>query len=166
LRQDEIGSPLLSTTKGSTLASGRVAEWKGTLKQIESRPLLGYGFGTETLVFVDRYYYFQGGTAENSFLGLMLELGGVGLLVLLSTFARLAWHGIRACRAVGGGERALLIGSLGVLASALALMFVQSYIYSVGNVGSLTVWFALFLLGVTAFAPATSGQAAGADADG
>ena len=60
---DDIGRPLPGggqpTVRRSFLgSSGRIEAWKGALRQAEQRPLLGYGFGTESRVFVDRYYTF------------------------------------------------------------------------------------------------------------
>lgn len=144
--ETEIGNPLLSRTASSVAGSGRVSEWKGVLKQVEERPLLGYGFGTEERVFVDRWYYFQGGTAENSYLGLLLQLGVLGELMVCGIGLALFVMAVRALRArtIARGE----IGAeAGVLVAAACLMLIQSYIYSVGNVASGTVWVALFLLG-------------------
>jgi hypothetical protein len=143
----EIGHPLLSRTATSLAGSGRVAEWKGVLKQVRQRPLLGYGFGTEERVFVDRWYYFQGGTAENSYLGLLLQLGAIGAISLLGLGVVLVVTGVRAMRSLPVTQRGEIAAELGVLVAAAALMFIQSYIYSVGNVASGTVWLALFLLG-------------------
>ena len=86
--QDEIGHPALSKAATTTVASGRIAAWEGALEQIGDRPILGYGFGTEQKVFIDRWYYFQGGSAENSYLGLLMQLGAVGLALVLAMGAR------------------------------------------------------------------------------
>lgn len=148
--QDEIGNPILSRKAVSLAGSGRLAEWKGVLKQAEQRPLVGYGFGTEERVFVDRWYYFQGGTAENSYLGLMLQLGALGTLLFCSLGAVLVVAAIRRLRRVPLNERGELAAELGVLVAAAALMTIQSYIYSVGNVASATAWIAVFMLGTIA----------------
>ena len=47
--------------------------------QAAERPIAGYGFGTEDTVFVDRFYSFDGGFVENTYLGLFLQLGAAGL---------------------------------------------------------------------------------------
>lgn len=152
--ETEIGNPLLSRTAASVAGSGRVSEWKGVLKQVRERPLLGYGFGTEERVFVDRWYYFQGGTAENSYLGLLLQLGVLGELMVCGIGLALLAMAVRALRArtVARGE----IGAeAGVLVAAACLMVIQSYIYSVGNIASGTVWVALFLLGANVLGGST-----------
>jgi O-antigen ligase len=145
-RADEIGHPLLSRQGTSTVGSGRVAAWIGTLKDsVLERPLLGYGFGTEERVFVDRWYDFQGGTPENSIIGLLLQVGVFGLLLVLALAAVVVVAAVRAVR--GPESHASSAGrvGLGVLVAALVLTFFQAYVYSVGNVATLTVWVVLFL---------------------
>ena len=145
-RKDEIGAPVFGYSP-TTAGSGRVAEWEGVLDLIRERPFLGFGFGTEPLVFVDRWYYFDGGTAENSFLGMLLQLGVVGLLLFAVIAISLVRRSLRAIGRVHGDERGVVAVGLGVLVAAAALMLIQSYVYSVGNVGSVTVWVTLFVLG-------------------
>jgi O-antigen ligase/polysaccharide polymerase Wzy-like membrane protein len=151
--EDEIGSPALSKQATTTLASGRLAAWKGALDLVGDRPILGYGFGTEQKVFVDRWYYFQGGTAENSYLGLLLQLGTVGLAFILALGCALVAGGLRAVRLMRGDERLLVLMELGVLVGAAAIMLIQSYLYSVGNVATATVWISLFALATVALEP-------------
>jgi O-antigen ligase len=151
--QDEIGHPALSKTATTTAASGRVAAWQGALVQIGDRPILGYGFGTEQKVFIDRWYYFQGGTAENSYLGLLMQLGAVGLALVLAMGLALLVGGFTALRVADGDERITVVASLGVIVSAAAIMLFQSYLYSIGNIASTTVWIAMFVLSPIALAP-------------
>ena len=151
--QDEIGHPALSKEATTTLASGRLAAWKGALDLIADRPLLGYGFGTEQKVFVDRWYFFQGGTPENSYLGLLLQLGIVGLVSIAAIGCALAVGGVRAVRSLSGDERTLVVIELGVLVAAAGIMLIQSYLYSVGNIATATIWIALFVLGPVALQP-------------
>ena len=150
---DEIGNPLLSRENTSTAGSGRISAWAGALRTAEQRPALGYGFGTEQKVFIDRWYYFNGGSAENSFLGILLQLGLVGL-ALISAFGLLLLY--RSIRLIGSarevGESATAAG-LGVLVAAVGVMVIQSYLYSVGNVATATVWISIFLLGAVVFEP-------------
>jgi hypothetical protein len=145
-RADEIGHPLLSRQGTSTVGSGRVAAWIGTLRDsVLERPLLGYGFGTEERVFVDRWYDFQGGTPENSTIGLLLQVGLIGLLLVVALAAVVAVGALRALRSGSSHESSAARVGLGVLVAALALTFFQAYVYSVGNVATLTVWIVLFL---------------------
>jgi O-antigen ligase len=147
-RDQEIGDPRLSTHGVTLVGSGRVAAWLGALKLIEDRPLLGYGFGTEEIVFVDRWYYFDGARPENSLLGILLQVGVIGLLPLLTFLVMLVGAGMRALRSADAAVRSFAVAPLGVLVAALVLVFFQSYVYSVGDVATVTVWVALFALGV------------------
>ncbi|MFL6069436.1 MAG: hypothetical protein ACJ74N_17060 [Gaiellaceae bacterium] len=151
--QDEIGHPALTKTATTTAGSGRVAAWEGSLEQIADRPILGYGFGTEENVFVDRWYYFQGGTNENSYLGLLMQVGAVGLAFVLAMACLLIVGGLRALPLLHDDDRLLVITSLGVIVAAATIMLIQSYLYSVGNVASATVWITIFVLSPVALAP-------------
>src|SRR6185437_13011608 len=122
--------------------SGRLDAWRGALHEAARRPVAGHGFGTEQDVFVDRYYRFVGGLPEDSYLGLALQLGVVGLLALLALVAALVAPGLRALR---GPRPDLAAAGLGVLAAGLAIAVVQSYLYSVGNIATSTLWIAAFL---------------------
>jgi hypothetical protein len=145
----DVGGPLPGggqppLTRGFFGGSGRVDAWVGTIHQILQRPLLGFGFGTEEKVFVDRYYYFVGGTPEDSYLGISLQLGLVGLVGLLALFGAVAFAFRRAPR------RDVVAGCAGAVAAGLALAVVQSYVYSAGNIGSATLWICAFLIPVAA----------------
>jgi O-Antigen ligase len=120
--------------------SGRGEAWRGTVGLIADRPLLGYGFGTEERVFIDRYTNFVGGTPEDSYLGISIELGTVGLVAMLTVMATLVVGAFR-------DRQPQSAASLGVIAAALTLAVVQSYIYSVGDIGTVTVWVCAFLGG-------------------
>jgi O-antigen ligase len=117
--------------------------WTGALHEVWRRPIAGHGFGTEAAVFVDRYYRFVGGLTENSYIGLALQLGAVGLLALLAlviALARSGWTALRTTR------REVAAASFGVLAAGLVAGVVQSYFYSVGNIAAAALWIPAFLL--------------------
>src|SRR5205085_579951 len=122
---------------------GRLDAWRAGLHQGDGRPLLGYGFGTEDHVFVDRLYDFEGGTAENSFVGLFMQLGGAGLALFLLLVASLLLAGWRAVRRAA--DRGLAAACFAVLVLGLALAVVQSYVYSVGNTATMSIWICSFL---------------------
>jgi hypothetical protein len=124
--------------------TGRGEAWRGALDLADERPGAGYGFGTEDRVFVDRYANFAGGLPENSFIGTYLQLGALGLVALVGLVAAL---GVGAARY---GLRRHGAPALGVIVAALVLAMVQSYIYSVGNIGTLTVWVCAALGGAVA----------------
>jgi O-antigen ligase len=144
----DVGQPLPGggqppVRRGLFATSGRLDAWGGALHEAARRPVAGHGFGTEQDVFVDRYYRFVGGLPEDSYLGLALQLGIVGLLALLALAGTLVAPGLRALR---GPRPDLAAAGLGVLAAGLAIAVVQSYLYSVGNIAASTLWIAAFLL--------------------
>ena len=118
--------------------SGRGEAWRGAIDLGNQRPALGYGFGTEDHVFINRYANFVGGLPEDSYIGMYLQLGAVGLALFLALAGALAVSGIRRISPEA-------VVSLAVLAAALVLAIVQSYIYSVGDIGTVTVWVCAFL---------------------
>ena len=148
-RSDEDGHPTVTAAQVTPVASGRLAAWRGALSLVEQRPLLGYGFGTESRVFVDHFYSFQGDRPENSALGLLLQLGAVGLVLLLLIAGDFLWRGARAARrAAEPGVRATAAAGVGVVVAAMIVAMIQSYIYAAGNIAVLTVWLAVFVVGI------------------
>jgi O-antigen ligase/polysaccharide polymerase Wzy-like membrane protein len=144
----DVGGPLPGggqppLTRGFLGGSGRSAAWKGTVHQILQRPVLGFGFGTEAKVFVDRYYYFVGGSPEDSYLGIALQLGVVGLIALVALVASTL---VGARRALAGPNRVLAATCAGAVAAGLTMALVQSYVYSAGDIGTATLWICAFLL--------------------
>jgi len=146
LPPDDVGQPPCGETGVATgsaaLSSGRTDVWRGALGQVAERPLVGYGFGTENQVFIDRYTFFQGDYVENSYLGMLLQLGVVGLGLLLTTVAA-ALLGVRDLRQLAPAERAAAAGLVGVAVAGVVMANYQSYLTSVGSIGALTVWAAL-----------------------
>ena len=132
-------------------ASGRGQAWAGAIGQAAQRPLLGFGFGTEAKVFVDRYYYFIGGVPENAYIGITLQLGIVGLLALGTLVAVLVTAGRTA---LAGPYRLLAGACLGAVLAGLGVAVVQSYLYSAGNIAAATFWISAFLLPALAAAVA------------
>jgi O-antigen ligase len=121
-------------------SSGRSVAWRGALDTAQQRPALGFGFGTEAKVFVDRYALFEGGVPENSYIGLDLQLGAIGVLA----FALLA-VAILVASARGLRRAPPASACAAVFVAGLVAAVGQSYIYSVGNVGTATLWICGFL---------------------
>ena len=143
--------------------SGRGQAWLGTIRQAEQRPLLGYGFGTEQKVFVDRYYSFEGGVPENSYVGMFLQLGAVGEAVFLVLLGSLVLAAGRALVPVDPDGRALAATCGAVLFVGLALALFQSYLYAAGNNATLSVWVCAFLLTALTLLLMAIGRAFGLD---
>jgi O-Antigen ligase len=131
-------------------AGGRRPAWEGALRQVSDRPIAGYGFGLEERVFVDRYYPFISDRPESSYIGLLLQLGAAGLLVLLVVFALVARDGVRALRAAAPTERIVTATCLSVVATGAVLALAQSYITSVGSPPTVPLWICALLLVVPA----------------
>jgi O-antigen ligase len=131
------------------------------MKLVEQRPILGYGFGTEGRVFVDRWYYFASGLPENSSIGILLQLGVVGFALLLGLLGQLLWGCVRALRPGNREMSSLAVLGIGVLAGAVCVTFIQSYIYSVGNLASVTVWVSAFVIGTALLGRGSQGKSIG-----
>ena len=132
--------------KRTFLAStGRGQAWEGAIDQGQQRPVAGYGFGTEDHVFVDRYYSFFGGSPENSYVGMFLQLGLVGLALLLALAAALVRESIKALRWLDRRDGRITAACTAVLVTGLALGVVQSSLYAVGNTATVATWTCAFL---------------------
>lgn len=136
-------APSLRTIFG---ASGRVQAWAGAWKQSRSRPIVGYGFGTESHVFVDRFYSFESSFVENSYIGMLLQTGFVGVALFVALLVALAWCGVRfllrAPRSRAGGAAA----ALGVLVGTVLIGCSQSGLLSAGNIAASSIWLCLLAL--------------------
>ena len=145
--------------------SGRASAWDGALDQALERPALGYGFGTEDRVFVDRFYTFYSSTVENSYLGTALQLGLVGLGLLLGLIAALSVRGARSLGSLPERTRPVAAACLGVVAAGVVLALTQSYLTSVGNPATVPFWLSAFLLAGLAATPRHRGPPARHEAD-
>ena len=149
--EDEIGfppsgeyrPPVHRTFLGS---SGRVQAWDGALRQGAKRPIAGYGFGTEEKVFVDRFFAFEGRFVENSYIGLFLQLGVAGAVLLATLLVALVWSAVRSVRRCRPAA-----ASTGVLVAACLIGMTQSGLLSVGNIAATSIWISVLLLPALAF---------------
>ncbi len=144
---DEIGSQNGGARpQGRTLfgTSGRAQAWVGAIHIGAERPITGYGFGTEDFVFVDRWYNFQGNRPENSYIGMFMQLGLVGLALLCSIGVALIFAARKVLRSTG--DRALGAACFGAVAAGATLAIVQSYIYAVGDIGTVAFWTTAFVM--------------------
>jgi O-antigen ligase len=141
----ELGIPLrgVSLRRSLFTSSGRRQAWGGAVRQAAQRPVAGYGFGTESKVFVDRWSGFVGAAPENSYIGLALQLGVAGLVTFAILLAALARAGLRA---LVRRRASISSACLGAVVAGLVIAVVQSYIYSAGNIATSTLWIAAFLL--------------------
>jgi hypothetical protein len=149
--QDDIGHPGVGAAdpnageRNLTGSSGRTEAWRGALGLAADRPVVGYGFGTEDRTFVDRYVFFNSSVPENSYIGILLQLGLVGLILLLALAAVLVGPAVRR------GSSGIAAAATGSFAAALVLALFQSYLYAPGNAATLTAWVCAFAVsGATA----------------
>jgi hypothetical protein len=162
--QSEIGFPASRLRRGERellQSSGRTEAWEGALRQASERPLLGYGFGTEEHVFVDRYFVFLSDRIENSFIAALLQLGVVGAAALAALFAVFAAEARRAVSSGNPVARRAASACAGVGAAGVVLAATQSFMTSVGSPATAPFWLALALL--TGLAGRSRGRAAHAD---
>jgi exopolysaccharide production protein ExoQ len=84
--------------KNSTL-SGRTDIWLANLALIKQKPLLGWGYMAAPVAktpAISEYLRWQDGNAHSAYVDVTLQLGLVGLGLLLSIVA-VAWHRAQAC---------------------------------------------------------------------
>jgi O-antigen ligase len=149
--QDDVGRPppgAQARDEGRQLlgSSGRVDAWGGALEQAGDRPLLGYGFGTEPKVFVDRYVGFNSGVPENSYVGVLLQLGLVGLGALLAIAVALLVPLARGRGRLDAEQRTVVAAGVGALAAGLVLGMFQSFLYAPGNNATAALWISAFVV--------------------
>ena len=154
--QDDIGRPPFgvgeTTRKPRTFfgTSGRAQAWQGALDLGRERPLLGFGFGTEDHVFVDRYADFNSNVPENSYIGLFLDLGVVGVVAFVGFVLALVGFGVMRLRSLDPQRRLLVAACSGAVAGGLVLAAFQSYLYAVGNNATAAFWLCAFLFAALA----------------
>jgi hypothetical protein len=150
--QEDVGRPpwgagVPKETGRSLLGgSGRSQAWGGAIRLAAERPLVGYAFGLETDVFVDRYLEHGSNQPENSYVGLFLQLGTLGVVLFLALVVLLLLAGARALRGPRPQARLLAAAATGAFAGGLVLALTQSYAYAAGNNATLAVWLCAFLL--------------------
>lgn len=131
-------------------SSGRTQAWEMGTRQALERPVAGYGFGTEDRVFVDRSYLFVSSVVENSFLGVFLQLGLVGVAILVAALALPLGAWFRVRRRLAPEEREVGAVCAAVVVAGVALAVPQSFVTSVGSPPTAPFWVSLFLLAALA----------------
>lgn len=145
----EVGSPYwtrrsVSTHRAFFDTSVRWRALRGSVERAMERPLLGWGYGAELEAFVNRYYGFDSQNPENGYVGILLQLGVIGLLLFLWAVGACVLAGIRACLRTPGYVGAAAVGAA---AAALLLGLSQSYFHGPGNIAFVAAWTSLLLAG-------------------
>jgi hypothetical protein len=152
--ESEFGFPGENAETGKTrtlfFTSGRLQAWETAVEQGLGRPIAGFGFGTEDETFVDRSYLFVSDAVENSIIGVFLQLGvlGVGLLVAALALPLAAWWRVRS--KLDPEQREYAAACAGAVVAGIVLAVPQSYLTSVGSPPTAAFWIASFLLAALA----------------
>ncbi len=139
-----LSARFTSQYEGSAEGSGRFAAWGLATDIWEERPLTGWGFGSGEEVFGAREHEieqsFQGRDPHNSYFHTLMELGPVGLLLLLSLslFALVLGWKVRRDK-IGAALFA------GLVASFTVSLF-ESGLTSPGSILGFSTWMLFFLL--------------------
>ncbi len=135
-------------------SSARFQAWRSAIVEGLDRPIAGYGFGTGESAFVNRFFGYHSDLPENSYIGLFLQLGLVGLAVLLAVLALCLVPGVRGCIRGGSDQRERrLPATLGAAAAGLLIGVSQSYFHAAGSIAFLSVWVVLLLSSVAGIQP-------------
>ena len=152
--ESEFGFPGEDAETGVTrtlfFSSGRAEAWELAVRQGLGRPVAGYGFGTEEETFVDRTYLFVSESVENSFIGMFLQLGLVGVALLVAALGLVLAAWVRARRRLAPDVADVAAACAGVVAAGIVLAVPQSYLTSVGSPPTAPFWLALCLLAALA----------------
>ena len=128
-------------TESLVTGSGRAEAWAAAVELLRERPWIGYGFGTEELLFDRfgiRFFEHSGAYVHNSYLGLSLQIGLLGAAIFFYPLIFVALKGVRA--SMKSKEDFMLSSLVGTLIAGLVICFTESWIYSAGNAQSLPFW--------------------------
>jgi len=129
------------TTELNIVSSGRVEKWKTMVSLIKKRPLLGYGFGTEDLLFRHFGLKFEtpGLYAHNTFLGMAVQMGVLGFILFFSPLFYLLFRSSKT-------KDNLVYALNGMIIGGLTVGFFESWIYSVGSAFAFPFWVGIVIL--------------------
>lgn len=146
----EVGNPWWTHRRTSlhraffnTSVRGRALT--GSVHRALERPLLGWGYGNEINAFVNRYYGFDSQNPENGYVGILLQLGVVGLVLFICAIGAAFVAGVRACIRHPDTTGAALSGAS---AAGILLGLSQSYFHGPGGIAFVAFWAALLLTSV------------------
>lgn len=132
--------------------SGRLPIWNRALELSSERPWFGYGFGSVNSLFLLGYFTsvlgsFQGEYLHNSYLELLLDLGYVGLLLLLTTLIFVFVRGISNIRRLRGTPHyTIAVMVFCCFFSGITSALFETWMTSPGSVFSFPFWYCAALL--------------------
>jgi O-antigen ligase len=124
-------TPRNGTEKLELRDSGRSIMWTGIIRSAVEAPIIGKGLGTSESVVSDTYYWV--GHPHNDFLRIWHDLGAVGVVLLLSSFAawaRTLWRDWYMLRDRSSQPRVLQLAAMSALLSlVLGMLTDNSLVY-------------------------------------
>lgn len=124
------------------VSGARDEAWAASVHIIRRRPLLGHGFGTGDMLFT-RYdaplYWFQGANPANSYIQAGMELGIVGIALLVVAAVRVIAVSVAAVRKCGSPSVNTLAG---LAVGGLVIAIVESLLTAPGAPWALLTWLA------------------------
>ncbi len=128
------------------IGHSRFEQWEAGWPSIRRRPLLGQGYGIGGTGRSLPGEYEVGYPLHNSLLQVWQENGLVGLLLLLPLIGLLFWHVWRRFVSTATHRDDLIFaGVAGSCLGGLTSAFFESWLLSVGNLGTLPFWTCVFL---------------------
>jgi O-antigen ligase len=136
--------PILRADSLSNL-SGRTEAWQTAFDLIKQRPLLGYGYGTEDMIFSFHGIEFlshAGMVVHNSFIGIAMMTGYLGFIIFAGILVRITLYGYRLyqVRETLGEVRPIADLSISVLMAGLFSAFTESWLVAIGGIASMLFW--------------------------
>ncbi len=128
-------------TSWEAISSGRGEQWRIMGALFKKKPFSGYGFGTEDLLFRKLEVEFKGRGfyAHNSFLGIAVQVGFFGALLLFFPIFYLIFSTVERESNISAALKGVLIGGL-------VSSFFESWFYSVGSAFAFPFWICVALL--------------------
>ena len=145
----ERSSNINKTSYSVLLLSGRGSAWKAGYDELEKRPLLGTGAGTEKKVLKinkKKLIAHAGEYMHNSFVASFVEYGllGGGLIIIIILFP--IYYLVRIFFCSNNNYNIEFITLLAIYLSCLVNAFFESWLLSIGNLNILIFWPVLLIL--------------------
>ncbi|KAF0096305.1 MAG: hypothetical protein E1N59_272 [Puniceicoccaceae bacterium 5H] len=142
------------------VADNRLTRWNLGWLSIQKHMVFGQGYGIGGVsdgVDPRLTDYDQGYPLHNSFLQVWQENGILGLLLFIVLMGVIYWRILMTDFPMPKGTQHLLAGCMGVAMGGVVSAFFESWLFSVGNLGTMPFWACMVLLWMRT-SPATAGE--------